>query len=372
MASNPFTLAALATTAVPGIELRGTVDDGSDADADHGAATMSDGRTVRISVPRTSTVLQRMRAQATALGAATDGVRERLPFEIPTLLGRAATGDTEVFVWTRLGGRAAVLDDLGTGSMASSVAAAVAAIHDLPTSVIADASLPHRSAPRVRDDVLKVFDRAVATRRVPTPLLQRWEQAADNAELWQFTPTVVHGDLQAAALRVDEGLVHGVDGWHGLSVGDPARDLAWVLGSADFDAVDSVFADYALARPGDRFLRSRAMLHAEIDIARWLLFGVERDDTATIEDAVGMLGELVGRVDDEDAAVSLQPRKADTMDLSEVQLLLEGNRSLGVVRASQSEPPTAAASATDLETVPLEPSTSDADTDTNADTEEAR
>lgn len=352
MASNPFTLAALATVAVPGIELRGAVDDGSAADADQVAAHTADGRTVRIIVPRTKAVLDRIGAEARALSAASDGVRERLPFALPELLGRSPAGDTEIFVWTRLGGTLAGLDDLTGEQLPVSVASAIAALHDLPTSVIADASLPHRSAPRVRDDVLKVFDRAVATRRVPAALLHRWEQAADNAELWQFSPAVVHGDLQAAALRVDQDLVSGIEGWHALSVGDPAKDLAWVLGSADFSAVDRVFAEYAARRPGDRFLRSRAMLHAELEIARWLLFGVERDDADTIEDAVGMLNALVDRVDDDAEDVSLQPRRLDTMDLTEVQQLLEGNRSLGVARAEAV--PTATADRSDeAETVPV-------------------
>ena len=362
MATNPFTLAALATTAVEGLELRGATDDGSTAEVEQVAAQTGEGVTVRIRVPRVPHVLERARAEAKALSAASAGVRERLPFVIPELLGSAPLGKTEIFVWTRLPGVPCSLEDIGAPGVAESVAESIAAIHDLPTSIVADAGLPHLSAPRVRQDVLTVFDRAVATRNVPTALLERWERAADSAELWQFTPTVTHGDLQAQALRRDGGSVCGIEGWHSLSVGDPARDLAWLLGSADFEAVDSAFARYAEQHPGDRLVRARAMLHAELDIARWLLFGVERNHQETIDDAVGMLGALVERVDDDDDAVRIEPTRVDTMDLSEVQELLEGNRSLGVARAAavpaESEAteaaPSSPAPATEAETVALD------------------
>lgn len=362
MASNPFTLAALATTAVEGLQLRGATDDGSSAEVEQVAAQTDEGVTVRISVPRVPHVLERARAEAKALSAASAGVRERLPFAIPELLGRAPLGKTEIFVWTRIPGTPCSLEDIGAQGVAESIAESVAAIHDLPTSIVADAGLPHLSAPRVRQDVLTVFDRAVATRNVPTALLERWERAADSAGLWQFTPTVTHGDLQALALRRDGAAVCGIEGWHSLSVGDPARDLAWLLGSADFEAVDSAFARYSERHPGDRFVRARAMLHAELDIARWLLFGVERNHQETIDDAVGMLNALVERVDDDDDdAVRIEPTRVDTMDLSEVQELLEGNRSLGVARAAAvpkeeetGEVPSSPAAAPEAETVPLQ------------------
>lgn len=368
MSINPFTLAALATTAVEGLKLRGATDDGSSPDMDQVAAQTSDGTTVRICVPRVPHLLERTRAEAKALSAASAGVRERLPFAIPELLGTAPQGKTEISVWTRLPGTPCSLDDLSLPGLAESIAESIAAIHELPTSIVADAGLPHLSAPRVRQEVLTVFDRAVATRNVPTALLERWERAADNAGLWQFTPTVIHGDLGAAALRRSENAVCGVEGWHALSVGDPARDLAWLLGSADFESVDAAFALYSKLRSGDRFIRARAMLHAELDIARWLLYGVERNHEPTIEDAVGMLKALVERVDgDDDEAVKLEPTRLDTMDLSEVQEMLEGNRNLGVARAgaihTEDTPRTSpSAPAADAETVPLEPQ-SDEDAD---------
>ena len=368
MATNPFTLAALATTAVEGIAISAATDDGSNREYERVAATTIEGEVLSIVIPRTPQSLERMRQEATALAAASEGVRERLPFELSNLLGRSPVGNTELFVWRRLGGAPMQLESLGADGLASSIGAALAAIHELPTSIVADSGLPHRSSSRVREDLLRVFDKAAQTGKVPSGLLERWERAADNAALWQFTPTVVHGDLGAPALRVDLDRVSGIEGWHSLSVGDPARDLAWLLGSSQFDAVDEAFVAYAAHRSADRHIRARSMLHAELDIARWLLFGVGSDDQATIDDAVSMMHALIERVDDtEDEAVKIQPKRLDTMDLSEVQQMLDHNASMGMARASV---PTAAgsrsaATAADHEaTVPV----SDAD---SADADEA-
>lgn len=363
MATNPFTLAALATTAVEGLAVSGATDDGSDHEFERAAATTTDSRVVSIVVPRTPTALSRMRQEADALAAASDGVRERLPFEMPSLLGRGPIGKSELFVWSRLGGSPMSLDRIDAPGLAASVGMAVARIHDLPTSVVADAGLPHRQSWRVREDLLRVFDKAAQTGKVPSGLLERWERAADNAELWQFTPTVVHGDLGAPAIHIDLDRVSGINGWHSLSVGDPARDLAWVLGSAAFDAVDEVFASYTSERSADRHLRARAMLHAELDIARWLLYGVSADDQTTIDDAVSMMRALVERVDDpQDESVQLQPERLNTMDLSEVEQLLQNNTSLGVVRSNlPQESATSAKAAADSEaTVPIDDDAADA------------
>lgn len=370
MATNPFTLAALATTAVEGIAFSAATDDGSNREYERVAATTVEGEVLSIVIPRTPKSLERMRNEVTALAAASEGVRERLPFEVTQLLGRAPVGNTELFIWRRLGGTPMELESLGDDGLAASIGAALAGIHELPTSIVADSGLPHRSSARVREDLLRVFDKAAQTGRVPAGLLERWERAADNPELWQFTPTVVHGDLGAPALRIDLGRVSGIEGWHSLSVGDPARDLAWLLGSAQFDAVDEAFVAYASHRSTDRHLRARGMLHAELDIARWLLFGVDAGDQRTIDDAASMMHALIERVDDaEDDSVKIQPQRLDTMDLSEVQQMLDKNASLGMARGSlgASGSESAAASAADHEaTVPVADEEAEA-----ADTEDA-
>ncbi|WP_405217985.1 phosphotransferase [Agrococcus sp. Ld7] len=324
MSPNPLTLAALATTAVPGLDVVGATEDGSDEHRSVIAARLADGSTVQMLLPRSVAALSSATAHAAALGALTLATRSRLPFEVPSLLGTTPAGKSTLFVLTRLAGAPLRLADISPArlGLATSVGRAIAAIHELPTSVAADAGLPHESAQSLRARLLDTFDRAAATGVVPAALLQRWESALGDDQLWQFKPTLVHGDLQAPAFRVDGSEVVGLDLWHALSIGDPARDLAFLLGSNQFGSVDEAFDAHAAARGiGDRQVRQRAMLHAELEIAKWLLHGVDRDDASIVEDAKGMLAGLVARVDaDPDAAIA--PQHPETMDLTGVQAYL--------------------------------------------------
>ncbi|GAA2172298.1 phosphotransferase [Agrococcus versicolor] len=326
MAANPFTLAALATSAVPGIEVVGAVDDGSDDESEAVAARIADGRVVRIVVPRTPATLARLRDQAVTLHVFTRAVRDRLPFEAPETLGTAPLQRTAVVVSTRLGGTTLRLSDVSPANpgLAASIGTAIAALHDLPTSIVVEAGLPHRSIAEIRQGLVDVFDRVAATGRVPAPLLARWEIALEDAALWQLQPRVVHGDLQAPAFRREQSTITGIDGWHALGLGDPAVDLAWLLGNEHASSVDEAFVAYAGVRGADRQLRRRAMLHAELDVARWLLHGVESQDAAVVADAEGMLARLADRVaDDDDESTALQPERLHTMDLADVQQLLD-------------------------------------------------
>lgn len=324
MSTNPFTLAALATTAVDGLEVVGATEDGSDEHRSVVAAQLADGETAQLVLPRSVAALRSAKEHAAALSALTLATRSRLPFEVPSVLGSTDAGKSRLYVLTRLGGTPMRLADISpaTPGLAVSVGQAIAAIHELPTSVAADAGLPNETAASLRSRLLDVFDRAAGTGSVPTALLHRWETALGDDRLWQFKPTLVHGDLQAPAFRVEGAAVVGLDGWHALSIGDPARDLAFLLGSSEFGSVDEAFDAHAAARGiGDRQVRQRAMLHAELDIARWLLHGVDRDDSSIVDDAKDMLAGLVARVDsDDDAAIA--PHRLETMDLTGVQQYL--------------------------------------------------
>ena len=324
MSTNPFTLAALATTAVEGLAVVGATEDGSDEHRSQVAARLADGETALLVLPRSVSALRTAEEHEAALAALTPATRSRLPFEVPAVLGSAPAGRSRVFVLTRLGGTPMRLADVSPAApgLARSVGQAIAAIHELPTSVVSDAGLPHAAAASVRQGLLDTFDRAAATGSVPAPLLERWERALGDDRLWQFKPAVVHGDLQAPAFRVEGGRVTGLDGWHALSVGDPARDLAFLLGSSEFGSVDEAFEAHAAARGiGDRHVRQRAMLHAELDVARWLLHGVDRGDDAIVADAAGMLSGLVQRVD-RDPSAAIEPQRLETMDLAGVQAYL--------------------------------------------------
>jgi len=298
MARSPLTLAALATAAVPGLEVVGaaTLSSQGGSDADSALLSTRDGRSLVVRVPRTPAAENEQSADLVALRALSDGVRSRLPFAVPRMLGQAPIDGTRALVSEFVAGTPLQLEAL-TPDLAASIGHAIAAIHALPTSVVADVGLPQRRPTDVVRDAVVTMDRAAATGLVPAALLKRWEAAAEDSTLWQFTPAVINGALGASSFLAVGESVTGVLGWSHLQVGDPARDLFWMLGASDPAVAESGIDAYHQARGlHDRQVGRRAVFAAELEVARWLLHGTEQRSTEIVDDAVEMLSALLDRV----------------------------------------------------------------------------
>jgi macrolide phosphotransferase len=298
MARSPLTLAALATAAVPGLDVThaSRLASTRSRDVDAAVLTTRDGRNLVVRVPRTEPAEAEQSADLLALRALSDGVRTRLPFAVPRLVGQTPVGNTRALVHELVDGDPVALERITPG-LASSMGRAIAAIHSLPTSVVGDVGLPQLRAIDVMRESLGTLDRASETGLVPAGLLRRWELASEDASLWQFTPTVINGNLSAGSFLSIGDTVTGILGWSRLQVADPSRDLFWLLGSSDAAVPESAFDAYHEARGiHDRELGRRAVFAAELEIARWLLHGTTTRSTEVIDDAVEMLHALLDRV----------------------------------------------------------------------------
>ena len=313
---SPLTLAALATAAITGLDVTHAAPLGSTGgEVDSALLSARDGRTLVIRVPRTASAESEQSADLVAIRALSDGVRARLPFGVPRMLGQAPIDGTRAIVSEFVDGTSAVLERITPG-IAASIGQAIAAIHALPTSVVADVGLPQLRAIDVMREAVITLDRAAATGLVPAALLRRWEGAAQDSALWQFTPTVINGALSASSFLVVGDSVTGLLGWARLQVGDPARDLFWMLGASNPDVPETGFDAYHQARGmHDRQVGRRAVFAAELELARWLLHGTERRSTEIVDDAVGMLHALLDRVSgDLTNPLSAQPAPAAGLD----------------------------------------------------------
>lgn len=319
MARSHLTLAALATSAVAGLEVAGAQPFGSPGgDFDAAILTGRDGRHWIVRVPRSERAEQEQSADLVALRALSPGVRARLPFTVSTFAGQVPIDGTRAVVSEFVYG-AKVPASAMTPELATSIGEAIAAIHGLPPNVVIDAGLPSHTPVDALRGVVAVIDRAAATGLVPGALLGRWERASEEPTLWQFTPAVVNGTLGSDSFLSASDEVTGVLGWHGLRVGDPAADLQW-LAAAGEDLADAAFAAYARVRGTvDRQLRRRAALLSELEVARWLLHGTEVRSTEIVDDAVAMLSELV----DETQREFVTSTGALPLGVDEVEQLLE-------------------------------------------------
>jgi aminoglycoside phosphotransferase (APT) family kinase protein len=307
MARSPLTLAASVTSALPrvGVVGVGALTEGAAGRFDSALAQLDDGRSVVVRAPAEPDAAAELAAEARALRALTPGVRGLLPFRAPELLGETGVGDARAVVVDFLPGYRVDPAHLPAGrGAATSLGAALAALHALPVSIVRAEGLPVRTPQQVRHDAALTVDRAEATGAVPRDLLSRWRRALDADELWRFESSVVLGGAGAASFLFEdiEGAptVTGLLDWHGLQVGDPATDLQW-LASAPH-AADDVYAAYVAAsgRAPDGRARERARLYAELEFARWLVHGVEQDRRDVIDDATGLLASLSATVAGQD------------------------------------------------------------------------
>ena len=300
MARSPFTLAAAVTAALPGAEVAGArpLTAGGDARFDSAVATLADGRELVIRVGDDDETARELAAEALALRALTPGARAILPFRAPEYVGETRIGDGRALVTGLLPGFLVAAADVPAGRGAAvSMGQAIAAIHALPASVVRGAGLTARSAEEVRAEIRQLVDGAAATGRVPARLTVRWREAVEDDELWRFESAVTLGGAQATSFLFaddpDDGpQVIGVVGWHGLSLGDPAVDLAWL--STAPDAADDVHAAYTAAsdRAPDAAIGARARLTAELEFARWLVHGDALHRPDIVDDAAALLESL--------------------------------------------------------------------------------
>ncbi len=327
MARSPFMLAAVAASAVPGLEAIAVGEhpaDGGDVDA--AIITDRDGAHWTVQVPRNQRAESRQSAEIVALAALTPGARARLPFEVATVAGQAPVRPTRAIVLSWSPGMPTRLGDLAPApdGLAAEIGRAIAAIHGLPSTVVTDAGLPVGGPAEARRWAMSLAERAAATGLLPAAVHARWEDAVDDADLWQFEPRVIDGDLEAGSFLADDGRLSSVVGWHGLAIGDPAADLAWAVPAEH--VADAVFSGYAaVAGSTDRRLRHRATLRSELGLARWLLHGTERRDTAIVDDAVELLTTLAERIHG-DMTSRIQPTTRPVLTVDEVEDLLDRQR----------------------------------------------
>ena len=299
MASTPFTLAALATSAVPGLSVTGTRPHTAGSGGAFASAVLSTSEgDVIVRVPQSSNAEVQQSAELLALAALAGGARGGLPFAIPATLGMTRAGDTRAVVSTFLAGSPAAMQNVaGDSELLQGTAEAIAAIHGLPTGVVREGGLPTRSAEDVRAITERLVQRAADTGMLPATVRRRWQDVLDADALWSFEPVPVHGSLAPESLLVDGSELRGVLGWSELSLGDPATDLGWLL-DAGSEAFEAALAHYAARRGvgGLQELTTRARLSHELEVAKWLLHGIEAHDQGVVDDAVKMLDRLVDRL----------------------------------------------------------------------------
>lgn len=295
---SPLVLAALATVAVPGIDVYKILRS-PNADADFDVVTVVDPTGKRWTVrapkrPAAGAALEAELGLLSSLAQACDA--GNLSFDVPRPAGTAPLDKGgRAVVYEEIQGRRLILATLEPNSdLTPALGRAIAEIHELPVSIVEDSGLPSYTSETYRQRRLAEMDAAAQTGRIPPTLTARWEERLENVTWFRFEPTVVHGGLAEHQVIVTEGAVAGVLGWADARVADPADDLAWLLASAPSEVFDIILGSYLMGRRDilDPHLADRAALASELALARWLMHGVRTDNPDIVADAEAMLSDL--------------------------------------------------------------------------------
>jgi len=306
MSHTPLMLSALATSAVPGFH---AVSAQQVSTAERSAALVHDVQNDPwlVELPRTDADQELHSSELQAARALTEGLRSRLPFALPQLAGVTEVQGRTLSVTRYLPGQA--LQPKGVTPVgAASMGNALAAIHSLPVGPLADHGRVSQSALDTLRESSSVVDATASTGLLPQSLLRRWETACEDAGLWQFEATVIHGICQLPRFLMENQQVVAMDQWQEFRRGDPAKDLSWLTTPANNSFAQNVHTAYRSARgSSDRWIMQRARLYAELDIARWLLHGVALGHDSIIRDATDMLSALNDRVSGDLESAITQP-----------------------------------------------------------------
>lgn len=304
MTVTPLQLAAIVSAGVPGLYPVAALPSADDA-ADFDSAIIIDSanKRWRVRSPRHPEASVRLESEHVILQSFSAGLRARLPFEVPTIVGTVPLNGMQTFIYTHIPGTHYDIDELAeisahakpdTENLATALGRIIATIHVMPETIIDEADLPVYSAADLRERRLRDLERARNTGQVPEGLLRRWAEMVHDEQMWSFRPRVIHGDLNEDNLVLDKKQITEVTGWSEVCVGDPAADFSWLLACSDQSFGDEVIEVYSQQMPQapDRNLQLRANLYAEFALAQWLIRGIELSDSSMIAEGIAMLQGL--------------------------------------------------------------------------------
>ena len=172
---------------------------------------------------------------------------------------------------------------------------------------MSDAGFPVEDPSRSQFLILERLDQAASTGRVPSSLLQHWEEEFEKVALWHFLATPIHGSLDETSVYTDQERVLALAEIGRLRVADPAIDLAAASALIDPAALPTFYEEYRNSRPrADEYVIARAELLAEFAVLDWLLEAVDSGDGTAVDDAAELLNSfndvLFGGSADENAS----------------------------------------------------------------------
>ena len=139
------------------------------ADFDSALLLDSEGKRWRVRSPRHAEASTRLETEFLVLRAFAPAIRAELPFLMPTVAGTVRQQNLSTFVYSHLQGSTRTVEELSAGpqALAKEIGTALAAIHDLPRSLVSNADLPSYTPNEFRQRRLNELDHGRDHRQDP-------------------------------------------------------------------------------------------------------------------------------------------------------------------------------------------------------------
>jgi len=301
MGKSPLILAALAKAAVASLDIKNVrrLNGAQTGLFDSAVITCTDGSEFVIRVPESAAGALELDIETAVLKSLSSVVRSKLSFKVTRIAGETMDAQRRrVVVFDYLYGSPIDLGRLMSNSPTlTSLGHALAEIHSLDPEIVRASGLPEFSAADVAKRRMNELDNVATTGLVPRALLERWQDALEDVSLFQYPPTVVHGEMaESNVLEIDQQ-VSAVLNWGALHIGDPADDFTWIAGKRNLDLLDAArIAHSQSTKSFDSTLTQRAVLYSELSHARWLLHGTQVRDQSIIDEASAELEVLAAEL----------------------------------------------------------------------------
>ncbi|MBP3223448.1 MAG: phosphotransferase [Actinomycetaceae bacterium] len=294
-------LAGLAVEAIPHLDVVG-IRGKLAYTSDYASVTIIDshGKQWRVRYPLNSFASTALEAEAALAPELLTALQQGdLTFDVMRPAGFSYTQEGRALVYPEPYGKTISFDNM-TVNEAQSLARTIATIHMLPPRIISRSGLPTYTNEEWRRRLQAELSDANHTGHIPSSLHKRWDDILNDRQLWNFTPTVVHGDVDSENFLWARQSITTVMGWGEAHVGDPALDLASLM-SIDDDLLHAALISYEHTRKNgrDEKLLKRAQFMNEFYLLRWLMYGVHLHDEDIQINAIKMLKELDDQIADE-------------------------------------------------------------------------
>jgi hypothetical protein len=237
-----------------------------------------------------------------------------------------------------------------TSGQVKSLAKSLVNLHALNTGLIQSNALPTFTNLQQQRIIMDTLDEAAMTGKIPTGLLERFEEFIDTEANWAYDSTVVNGDLRPTNVLFIDDDVNCVISWHMLRQSDPAYDLAGITPSLTVSNRNLFFDVYRKTRSKlmkhiqlDANLDKRAEFYSQFELVTQLLISKAAgndDQFAKVTLKLEELDEKL-RLGDELAVVEQQARlKLEQQEQQERDLKLQDSLHTEQVVVVQPEPRT--------------------------------